>query len=107
MDGSGRAMKHDVRGLSRLQRIIREPFGINAAQVTAYIMAGSAGLLAAVGSAPTFLTGAIGPVLSVAVGTVLVIGGVLGTVAVLTGHWWLERGALLITGLGWRLLLPG
>lgn len=87
-------------------RLLGEPFAINAAQVAGYIMAGSAGLLAAVGAAPVFLTGAVGPVLSVAVGTVLVIGGAVGAFSVLAGHWWLERIALLITGLGWLLLLP-
>jgi hypothetical protein len=85
---------------------IREPSVINAAQVLAYAMAGGAGLLAALGGAPGFLTGSIGPLLSVAVGTVLAIGGALGTAAVLSGHWWIERIALLLTGLGWALLLP-
>jgi hypothetical protein len=35
-----------------------------------------------------------------------VIGGVTGGITVLLGNWWLERVALLITGLGWALLLP-
>jgi hypothetical protein len=87
-------------------RLLGEPFAINAAQVAGYSMAGGAGLLAAIGGAPTFLTGTIGPLLSVGVGSTLVVGGVIGTIAVLAGHWWLERVALLITGLGWALLLP-
>jgi hypothetical protein len=87
-------------------RLLGEPFAINAAQVAGYSMAGGAGLLAAIGGAPTFLTGTIGPLLSVGVGSTLVIGGVIGTIAVLAGHWWLERIALLVTGLGWALLLP-
>jgi hypothetical protein len=69
-------------------------------------MAGGAGLLAAVGSAPVFLTGSIGPLLSVLVGGVLVVGGIVGAVAVVAGHWWLERVALLVVGLGWVMLLP-
>jgi hypothetical protein len=79
---------------------------INVAQVLAYSMAGMAGLLAAIGAAPSFVTGSIGPLLSVGVGTVLAVGGIVGTVALLMGHWWLERIALLVTGLGWVLLLP-
>lgn len=87
-------------------RWLKEPAAINMAQLIAYIMAGSAGLLAAVGAAPVFLTGSIGPVLSVAVGSVLVIGSVMGAIALIFGHWWLERAGLLIVGLGWVLLLP-
>lgn len=79
---------------------------MNAAQVVTNVAAAGAGLLAAVGGSPTLITGQIGPVLAVAVGTVLVVGGVLGTVTVLLGNWWLERVALLIVGLGWVLLLP-
>jgi hypothetical protein len=85
---------------------IREPRAINAAQILAYIAAGAAGLLAALGGIPTLLTGTIGPVMSVAVGVVLCVGGAIGSVAVISGHWWLERVALMIVGLGWVLLLP-
>jgi hypothetical protein len=94
------------RTQTQLLRLLREPTGINMAQLLAYIMAGAAGLLAAVGGAPTFVQGTIGPVLSVAVGSVLALGGIIGAVAIIFGHWWLERIALLITGLGWVLLLP-
>jgi hypothetical protein len=86
--------------------LLREPVMINAAQIVGNLAAAGAGLLAAVGGLPTLVTGTIGPVLAVGVGTVLVIGGLLGTFAVLLGLWWLERVALLITGLGWVLLLP-
>jgi hypothetical protein len=86
--------------------LIREPTVINAAQVIGNLAAAGAGLLAAVGGIPTLVTGTIGPVLAVGVGSVLVLGGVLGAVTVLLGVWWLERVALLITGLGWLLLLP-
>lgn len=89
-----------------LALIFREPAVMNAAQVVTNVAAAGAGLLAAVGGSPTLITGQIGPVLAVAVGTVLVVGGVLGTVTVLLGNWWLERVALLIVGLGWVLLLP-
>jgi hypothetical protein len=84
----------------------REPVLINVAQVVTNVSAAGAGLLAAVGGLPTLVTGTIGPVLAVAVGSILLVGGVLGTVTVLAGVWWLERVALLIVGLGWVLLLP-
>jgi hypothetical protein len=91
---------------SRFGRIFREPAVINGAQVVTNLSAAAAGLLAALGGSPTLLTGQIGPVLSVAVGLVLVIGGVLGTVTVLLGNWWLERVALLVMALGWVMILP-
>jgi len=89
-----------------LLQLVHEPAAINAAQVVAYITAGAAGLLAALGGVPTLLTGTIGPVMSVAVGAVLVVGGLLGAAAVLSGHWWLERVALMVVGLGWVMVLP-
>ena len=86
--------------------MLHPPRWINAAQVTAYTMAGVAGLLAAVGGVPTLLTGTIGPLMAVVVGSVLVVGGVIGSLAVLGGQWWLERVALLTVGLGWVMVLP-
>jgi hypothetical protein len=91
---------------TQIEAMFREPAVINAAQVATNVAAAAAGLLAAVGGSPTLITGQIGPVLSVGVGGVLLLGGVLGTVTVLVGNWWLERVALLIVGLGWVLLLP-
>jgi hypothetical protein len=85
---------------------IRDPAGLNAAQIIGNAAAAGAGLLAAIGGLPTLVTLSIGPVLAVGVGTLLVIGGALGTVTVMLGVWWLERVALLIMGLGWFLLLP-
>lgn len=92
--------------IKRAKIMFREPAVINGAQVVGNLAAAGAGLLAALGGSPTLITGAIGPVLSVGVGGLLVIGGVLGTVTVLMGNWWLERVSLLIVGLGWTLLLP-
>ena len=86
--------------------MFREPRAINGAQVVTNFAAAGAGLLAALGGIPTVVTGQIGPVLAVAVGSVLIVGGLVGAVSVLFGNWWLERVALLITGLGWALLLP-
>jgi hypothetical protein len=91
---------------SQIETLFREPAVINGAQVATNIAAAAAGLLAALGGSPTLITGQIGPVLSVAVGGVLLLGGTLGAVTVLIGNWWLERVALLVVGLGWVLLLP-
>jgi hypothetical protein len=83
----------------------KEPAFINFIQFLGYVLAGIAGFLAMIGGLPNLVTAQIGPVLSVAVGIVLVLGCILGSVAVATGHWWLERVALMVTGLGWVLLL--
>lgn len=84
----------------------REPAVINGAQIIGNLAAAFTGALAAIGGVPVLITGTIGPVLAVGVGSVLFIGGTLGAITVLTGTWWLERVALLIMGLGWLLLLP-
>lgn len=86
--------------------MFREPKAINGAQVITNFAAASSGLLAVLGGAPVFLTGTVGPVLSVIVGSILVLGGITGGITVLLGNWWLERVSLMITGLGWTLLLP-
>jgi hypothetical protein len=91
---------------SHPRMMFREPRAINGAQVVTNFAAAAAGLLAALGGAPTFMTGTVGPVISVVVGAVLVLGGIMGGTSVLLGNWWLERVALLITGLGWTLLMP-
>lgn len=85
---------------------VREPSLINGAQIVGNLAAAATGALSALGGIPGLVTGTIGPVLAVGVGTVLFIGGTLGAFTVLTGQWWLERVALLIVGLGWVLLLP-
>jgi hypothetical protein len=86
--------------------MFREPAIINGAQVVTNSAAALAGLLAALGASPTLITGQLGPVLAAGVGSILVIGGLLGAITVLMGLWWLERVALLIVGLGWVMLLP-
>jgi hypothetical protein len=86
--------------------MFHEPAIINAAQVFTNLAAAGAGFMAAIGAGPVFMTGQIGPVLALAVGLTLVLGGMLGTVTVLLGMWWLERVALLIVGLGWAMILP-
>jgi hypothetical protein len=86
--------------------MFREPVIINVAQVATNFAAATSGLLAALGASPTVITGQIGPILAVAVGSILVLGGLLGAITVLMGMWWLERVALMIVGLGWICLLP-
>lgn len=87
-------------------KFLWEPSIINAAQIVGNITAASCGVLAALGGLPNIITGTIGPVLAVGVGAILLIGGLMGAVTVVLGMWWLERVALLITGLGWVLMLP-
>jgi hypothetical protein len=99
-------VEEKTRRARRLFLAVREPVAINTAQIIGNLAAGIAGLMAAIGAFPTLITGQIGPVLSVGVGSVLVLGGGVGAGAVLTGTWWLERVGLLITGLGWVLLMP-
>jgi hypothetical protein len=86
--------------------LFREPKAINAAQFVTYAAAAISGAVAAWGGLPIIVTGQIGPILAASVGSVLLIGGVLGAFAVLFGNWWLERVALLITGVGWLMLMP-
>jgi hypothetical protein len=86
--------------------MFREPKAISGAQVITNFAAAIAGALAAIGAGPAFLAGQVGTMLSFVVGIILVIGGVVGGITVLFGNWWLERVALMVTGLGWALLLP-
>jgi hypothetical protein len=90
----------------RLRHILHEPAAINAAQFLANLAAAASGLLAVVGGLPFLLTAQIGPVLAVGVGCILLVGGTLGALAVLTGAWWLERISLLIVAVGWVSVLP-
>jgi hypothetical protein len=90
----------------KLTNILHEPAAINAAQFLANVAAAGSGLLAMMGGMPNVLTAQIGPVLAVLVGSILLIGGTLGALAVLTGAWWLERISLLIVAVGWVSLLP-
>jgi hypothetical protein len=103
-NGQNLAGHNDAAAVHML--IFREPAVINAAQIVGNLLAAGCGLMAALGGFPTIVTGQIGPVLSVGVGSVLLFGGLLGAVTVAIGMWWLERVALLIVGLGWFLLLP-
>lgn len=96
-----------MSGVQKAVKLISEPRGINVAQIILYAVAAGCGLAAAVGALlPVFMTSTIGPPLIIGVGAILAVGGVTGAAAVLSGMWWLERIALIITGLGWFLLLP-
>lgn len=84
----------------------REPWVINAAQCGVYAMVFIGGMLTALGGLPNLVTGTIGQTMAVMVGVVLAIGGTVGVSAVIAGHWWIERIALLIVAIGWFALLP-
>lgn len=90
--------------MSLISRVVREPAFINALQIIGYAIAATAGLLAALGGLPSIVTGQIGPTLAVTVGAVLVVGGLVGAWAVISGAWWLERLALWVTGIGYVAL---
>lgn len=96
------------RKMPQVWYLLKEPAAITAAQIFTNIIAGIAGVLTLTGSIPYIASTAntAGPIFGVILGTVLAVGGILGTVTVITGTWWLERVALLITGLGWVLLMP-
>lgn len=91
--------------MSKLSAYFREPWFINFLQVVGYTLAVICGLLAALGGLPNIVTGQIGPALSVIVGSMLVVGGVLGSYSVWRGYWGLEQFALWVTGLGYGALL--
>lgn len=91
--------------MSLISRVVREPAFINALQIAGYTIAATAGLLSSLGGLPNIVTGQIGPMLAVTVGTVLVVGGFTGSWAVISGAWWLERVALWVTGVGYTALL--
>lgn len=65
-----------------------------------------AGILTLSGSFPALIQGTVGPIIGIIVGTILAVGGVIGTGATLAGAWWLERIALQLAGLGWGLIVP-
>lgn len=90
----------------KLSHVLHEPAAINAAQFLANVAAAASGLLAMLGGMPNLLTAQIGPVMAVAVGSILLVGGGLGATAVATGTWWLERISLLIVAVGWVSLMP-
>lgn len=85
---------------------LEQPAALTAAQVGTNIVAAGAGVVAASGGFPHLLHGTVGPYIAVAIGAVLILGGLVGAAAVLRGLWWLERVALLTVGLGWVLMFP-
>ena len=90
----------------KLRHVLHEPAAINAAQFLGNVAAAGSGLLAIMGGMPNILTAQIGPVMAVAVGAILLLGGALGALSVATGTWWLERISLLVVAVGWVSLLP-
>lgn len=93
--------------MTRFFGYFKEPAFINALQAFGYSLAVVCGVLAAVGGLPNIITLQLGSVLSVIVGSMLIVGGIIGAFAVFKGLWWIERVAIWITGLGYvALLLP-
>jgi len=91
--------------MSRLSRYFHEPWFQNFLQTLGYALAVICGLLAALGGIPNIITGQIGPVMSVLVGCLLILGGMIGAYSVYRGIWGVERIALWITGIGYAALL--
>lgn len=89
----------------KLFQWFKEPWFINFLQFLGYVLAVFCGLLAASGGIPNIITFQIGPVLSVVVGTLLIVGGVVGAYSVWRGIWILEQITLWITGIGYAALL--
>lgn len=85
---------------------LAEPRYITAFQIVSYCAAAAAGALVVFAAFPYLFVGVLSPLMAFAVGVVLAGGGVVGVVSCWRGVWWLERVALLLTGLGWALLVP-
>lgn len=84
---------------------LSEPAVITAFQICSHFAAALAGALAVAGAFPYLLYG-LPPVLTFAVGLVLVVGGLAGAAACLRGVWVVERIALMLVGLGWVSIVP-
>jgi hypothetical protein len=94
-------------GVQRAVKLISEPRGINVAQIILYVVAVVAGVAAVAGAiSPLFTSSTVGPWVIIASGCFLAAGGAVGTISVLLGMWWLECVGLIITGVGWFILLP-
>lgn len=89
-----------------ITRRLAEPAIITALQIATYVMTGSAGGLVMLGALPFLFIHAVSPITAFIVGAILLLGSILGTISCLKGVWWLERIALLLTGLGWILIIP-
>ena len=91
--------------IRRFVGYFKEPAFINALQAMCYLFAGFCGFLAASGGVPHVITFQLGSVLSVIVGGMLMVGGLLGAWAVYRGLWGVEQISIWITGLGYGALL--
>lgn len=94
-------------GVQRAVKLISEPRGINVAQIILYGIAATAGAAAVLGAInPMFTSTTVGPWVIATSGGFLTAGGLIGVLAVSLGMWWLERIALIVTGVGWLILVP-
>ena len=96
--------------MTRIRKItsyFHEPAFINLLQTIGYLVAVGCGFLAAMGGIPNIITFQLGNFLAVTVGTMLVVGGVTGALAVYMGIWALERIVIWLLSLGYvALLIP-
>jgi hypothetical protein len=96
-----------MSGVSKAVKLISEPRGINVAQIILYAVGAAAGLAAVIGSlSPLFTSTTVGPWVIIVSGSFLTAGGILGTIGVVAGMWWLECVALVSCGVGWGVLVP-
>lgn len=79
--------------------LIAEPRVARVIQFGVYLAILGAGLAALV-DPPRATVGVLGPALTFLWASFLILGGLLGAVAVLPGIWWLERAAVIATGVG-------
>lgn len=89
-----------------ITRRLAEPAVITALQIGSYLAFGLVGSLVIFGSLPYISLSMVAPWVALFVGVVLALGAVIGAVSCLKGVWWLERVALLLSALGWLLLVP-
>ncbi|RFA15825.1 hypothetical protein B7R22_05305 [Subtercola boreus] len=88
------------QGFRFVFELIAEPRVIRLIMFAIYITFLAAGLLV-IQSPSNGIMKVLGPGLVIVFGTFLAVGGLLGSVAVLPGVWWLERGGIIaaVTGL--------
>lgn len=85
--------------MKSLWRSIREPRVQRACYAIIYALICFAGL-SALTDPPSSIQGEIGPLLTVAWGAFLSVGGVAGAVSIWPGLWWLERIGIISTATG-------
>lgn len=85
--------------LSQGFQLIAEPRVVRVVQFGIYVCLLTAGSLV-VSTPPRSFEGVLGQTLVTVLGVFILVGGVLGAVAVLPGIWWLERAGILALATG-------